>query len=114
MMITINRSEVWWVDFNPSIGGEIQKTRPAVVVSNNYSNNALNRVQVVPITSNIEKCFPCEVYIMVNSKKAKAMADQITTVSKKRLKNKISLLTVSEMELIERAIGIQLDLKNFK
>jgi mRNA-degrading endonuclease toxin of MazEF toxin-antitoxin module len=48
---------------------------------------------------------------MVNSKKAKAMADQITTVSKNRLKNKISLLTVSEMELIERAIGIQLDLK---
>ena len=114
MMIAINRSEVWWVDFNPSIGGEIQKTRPAVVISNNYSNNALNRVQVVPITSNIEKCYPCEVYVVVDSKKAKAMADQITTVSKTRLKNKISLLTASEMELIERAISIQLDLKNLR
>jgi mRNA interferase MazF len=53
----VNRGEVWWVNFNPSIGGEIQKTRPAVVVSNDYSNRLLNRVQVVPITSNTSKCY---------------------------------------------------------
>ena len=86
-MISIYRNEVWWVDFNPSIGGEIQKIRPAVIVSNNYSNNALNRVQVIPITSNTDKCYPCEVFVKINAKKAKAMADQIATVSKKRLKN---------------------------
>lgn len=109
-MIPVNRNEVWWVDFNPSIGGEIKKTRPAVVISNNYSNSLLNRVQVVPITSNIEKCYPCEAYVIVNSKKAKAMADQIMTISKKRLKGKISALTTYEMELIERAISLQLDM----
>tara|TARA_Y100001954_G_C15803483_1_gene601424 strand:- start:652 stop:990 length:339 start_codon:yes stop_codon:yes gene_type:complete len=110
-VISINRNEVWWVNFDPSIGGEIKKVRPAVIVSNNYSNSLLNRVQVVPITSNVEKCYPCEAYITVDSKKAKAMADQITTVSKKRLKDKISVLTTHEMELIERAISIQLDMK---
>jgi len=47
------RGEVWWVNFDPSLGGEIQKTRPAVIVSNNASNRVLNRLQVLPITSQV-------------------------------------------------------------
>ena len=106
----MQRGEVWWIDFNPSIGGEIQKTRPAIVVSNNTSNKILNRLQVVPITSNIDKCFPCEAYIEIAGKISKAMADQLTTVSKLRLKNKIGTVSAQSMVAVEQAIKIQLGL----
>jgi mRNA interferase MazF len=106
----INRGEVYWIDFTSSIGSEIQKTRPAVVISNNHSNKALNRVQVVPITSNVIKCYPCETYINLDSKKAKAMTDQLMTISKQRLKSKIDVLGDNDMLKICRAIKIQLEL----
>lgn len=109
-MISIKRGEVWWVEFNSSIAGEIQKTRPAVIMSNDHSNELLNRVQIVPITSRIEKCYPCEAYVLVNNQKSKAMADQIMTVSKERLKGKITTISTADIKSIERAIKVQLAL----
>ena len=106
----MKRGEVWWVNFEPSVGGEIQKQRPAVVVSNDASNKHLNRVQVVPITSNVEKLYPSEAYVTLTGDERKALADQVTTVSKTRLKNMIGRLSSADMKKVEQAIRLQLDL----
>jgi mRNA interferase MazF len=102
------RGDVWWVSFDPSIGGEIQKTRLAIVISNDAANSALNRVIVIPITSQVAKVYPGEVVIIVNGEQRKAMADQIMTASKQRLKNKLGNLSRADVTAVESAVLLQL------
>ncbi|MCA9428037.1 MAG: type II toxin-antitoxin system PemK/MazF family toxin [Candidatus Omnitrophica bacterium] len=106
----MKRGEVWWVNFGRSVGGEVKKIRPAVIVSNNASNTFMNRVQVIPLTSNVDRLYPSEASVQFEGKQGKAMADQMATVSKQRLVRKAGTLKSDEMEKVTEAIRVQLDL----
>ena len=106
----MKHGEVWWVNFDLSVGGEIRKQRPAAIMSNDLSNRFLNRTRVVPLTTNVDRLYPSEAYVMLNGKQHKALADQLTTVSKIRLSNLIGRLSNPDVRKVEQAIKMQLGL----
>src|SRR5207244_1918353 len=85
----MKRGEIYFADLDPTIGTETQKKRPVLIVSNNANNNAASTVTIVPITSNIKKIYPFEVFLEGNGtglkKDSKAQCHQIRTISKLRI-----------------------------
>jgi mRNA interferase MazF len=106
----MRRGEVWWVDFDPARGGEVRKVRPAVILSNDLANEHLNRLQVVPLTSNTGRVYPSEAVVEVAGQSSKAMADQLTTVAKQRLSSRLGELNRKDLAAVERAVKVQLHL----
>ena len=106
----MRRGEVWWVTFDPAVGSEIQKTRPAIIVSNDAANRNLKRVVVIPLTSNTSRVFPGEARVTVAGEFCKAMSDQLMAADKLRLKEKLATLSKSDMLEVEQAICVHLGL----
>lgn len=102
------RGEVWWINFDPSTGGEAKKIRPAIIVSNNHFNRIGNRFQVVPLTSNISRIYPSDCIVTVSGQQGKATANQLTTIDVSRLVKKIDRLSDTDLQKVEQVIKIQL------
>lgn len=106
----MKRGEAWWVKFGPSVGGEIQKRRPAIIVTNDVAISYLNRVQVVPLTTNVSRVYPGETLVVLNDRPHKAMTDQLTTVSKLRLSDLFGKLSEGDAEKLDATIKLHLGL----
>jgi len=112
--MNIKRGEIWLANLDPTVGSEIQKTRPVVIVSNDSNNQNNSVVTVVPITSNATRVFSFEVFLPMGTaglpKDSKAKADQIRTLDKSRLVKLYGQLSASLINALDKAIKLHLDL----
>ena len=106
------RGDVYWVALDPTVGSEIKKTRPAVIVSNNSCNTFSSRVVVLPLTSNVDSVYPGEALVIVNGKPARVLGDQIRSLDKSRLQSKIDTVSQEDLDAIDEAIRITLALQS--
>lgn len=105
------RGDVYWVALDPTVGSEIKKTRPAVIVSNNSCNTFGSRVVVLPLTSHVDSLYPGEALVVVNGKPARVLGDQIRSLDKSRLQSRIDTLSQEELAAVDEAIRITLALQ---
>lgn len=108
----MKRGDIILVDFDPTIGHEIKKVRPALIISNNIANERYNLITVLPITSkNTDRVFRTEVLIDKSAglpKKSKILTQQIRTVDKLRISKVVGKLSLKQMEQVEERILIHL------
>jgi len=107
---TPRRGDVYCVALDPRLGSEIQKTRPAVIISNNSCNAFGARVVVLPLTSNADSLYPGEALVTVKGKRSRALGDQIRSLDKSRLRSRIERLSQDEMTAVDEAVRITLGL----
>ncbi|THJ25613.1 MAG: type II toxin-antitoxin system PemK/MazF family toxin [Nitrospira sp. CG24E] len=108
---TPRRGDVYWVALDPTLGSEIKKTRPAVIVSNNSCNAFGSRVVVLPVTSNVDSLYPGEALITLKGKPSRVLGDQIRSLDKSRLQSRIETLSQDELSAVEEAIRVTLNLR---
>jgi mRNA interferase MazF len=115
----MRRGEIRLVDLNPAVGAESDKIRPAVIVSNDGANNAVDRagygvVTVVPVTSNTARVHPFQVLLPAGScglrQGSKAQAEQVRSVETERVGRRIGRLTEDQLAQLGRALRLHLAL----
>ncbi len=99
------RYEIYWIDLDPARGSEMRKTRPAVIVSMDVLNCALETVVVCPLTSKLHPGWRTRLPVKVLGKAAEIAADQIRTVSTARVRKKIGKLSDTDSAALCRLLG---------
>lgn len=87
----VKQYDIHWVNLDPTVGSEIKKTRPCLVISPNFSNKLLNTILIAPITSTIRN-FPMRIKIALNGKAGQVALDQIRCVDKSRVLDRMDSL----------------------
>ena len=95
------RGEIWWVALDPTLGSEIRKTRPCVVVSLKVLNERRRTVIVVPLSSSPKASPPILIQITCEGRPAVVVSDQIRAVAKERLRARIGVVEEDEMAALE-------------
>ena len=108
--VRLTRGDVYWVNLDPTIGTEIKKTRPAVVVSNDACNQHGARIVVVPVTSNVTSLYPGEAQVRIATRDARVLGDQLRSIDKTRLGKRIGRLSREDLTRVDDALRITLDL----
>ncbi len=113
-MVLIKKGDIFLVNFDPTIGAEAKKTRPAVIVSNDINNANSPIISISPVTSNVSRVYSFEVQIPKNigelDKKSKIMVNQTRAVDKIRLVKKIGTLPNDIVKQINIALILHYDL----
>ena len=100
----IKRYEIYYADLNPTIGSEIKKVRPVVIISQNEMNKYLETVVVCPLTSKLHPKWRTRLQINCGNKMAEIAVDQIRTISKQRLKKKVDTLSKTAAAQLRKLI----------
>jgi mRNA interferase MazF len=105
------RGEIYWFKLDPSLGTEIQKTRPCLILSNNSQNKKGLRVIAAPITSKVKIVYPFEAKIILKDRECKVLLDQIRALDTLRISDRIASIDSTTMLQVEDALRIALALK---
>jgi mRNA interferase MazF len=116
MVLMMKRGDIFYADLNPTVGSEINKKRPVLIVSNDANNRAASTITVLPLTSQVQKVFHFEVLLETQEtgldKVCKAQCQQIRTISKLRITaEKVGEIDQECFIKIDRAIKLHLDLE---
>ncbi len=112
-MSEVRRGEIWFVNLDPTIGHEIKKSRPAVIIQNDLGNKFSQTTIVAPVTSSVERVFPFEALIGKKGgldKDSKVLLNQIRAVDKKRLVKRLGRLDSESVAKVDEALKISLGL----
>ena len=104
MEVIPERGDIWWVALDPTLGSEVRKTRPCVVISVKVLNEMRRTVIVVPLSTSPRPSPPILIAICCDGQPAVAVSDQIRAVAKERLRSRLGAVTTDEMTALEEAL----------